>query len=96
MEQVNGISPSKLSVLQPGSFVSTGAAAIDPKSPAQTAKQSQLKGSQLSGTTGGMGIKEEDEEDEGLRTPQDQAVKQVEVVETDDGRQSFVQEDGEL
>jgi hypothetical protein len=33
-----------------------------------------------------MGIKEEDEEDEGLRTPQDQAVKQVEVVETDDGR----------
>lgn len=45
-----------------------------------------------------MGIKEEDEEDEALRTPQDQAVKKVEVVETDDGdqRQSFVQEDGEL
>lgn len=44
-----------------------------------------------------MGIKEEDEEDESLRTPQDQAVKKVEVVETDDGeqRQSFVQEDGE-
>lgn len=43
-----------------------------------------------------MGIKEEEEEDESLRTPQDQAVKQVEVVETDDGqRQSFVQDDAE-
>ena len=39
LEQANGVSPGKLSVLQPGgsSFVSTGAPAIDPKSPAQTA-----------------------------------------------------------
>lgn len=100
LEQVNGISPSKLSILQPGgSFVSAGAPAVESKSPAQTATQSQLKGSQLSGTTGGMGIKEEDEEDETLRAaPQDQEVKKVEVVETEDGeqRQSFVQEDGEL